>query len=62
MLVCGVAAALALGTLTTLAHATTPGTNGLIAFTRYRLQNNPLWSEIFVADPDGRGERRLRSR
>jgi Tol biopolymer transport system component len=26
---------------------------GLIAFTRYRLQNSPLWSEIWVARPDG---------
>jgi Tol biopolymer transport system component len=39
--------------------ATTPGRNGLIAFTRYRLQNAPLWSEIFVANPDGSGARRV---
>ncbi|MGA8941619.1 MAG: hypothetical protein WB502_02735 [Thermoactinomyces sp.] len=26
---------------------------GLIAFTRYRLQNDPLWSEIWVVRPDG---------
>jgi Tol biopolymer transport system component len=26
---------------------------GRIAFTRYRLQNSPLWSEIWVARPDG---------
>ncbi|HEV2590797.1 MAG TPA: hypothetical protein VGU02_02790 [Gaiellaceae bacterium] len=26
---------------------------GLIAFTRYRLQSSPLWSEIWVARPDG---------
>jgi hypothetical protein len=59
LLACGLAAALTLGALTTLAHATTPGKNGLIAFTRYRLQNNPLWSEIFVANPDGTGARKI---
>jgi len=59
LLTCGLAAALTLGGLTTLAGATTPGKNGLIAFTRYRLQNDPLWSEIFVANPDGTGERRV---
>ena len=26
---------------------------GRIAFTRYRLQNSPIWSEIWVAQPDG---------
>jgi Tol biopolymer transport system component len=52
-------AAVALGALATLANATTPGKNGLIAFTRYRLQNNPLWSEIFVANPDGTGARKV---
>jgi Tol biopolymer transport system component len=26
---------------------------GRIAFTRYRLQNSPIWSEIWVARPDG---------
>lgn len=40
-------------------RATTPGHNGLIAFTRYRLQNAPLWSEIFVANPDGSGVRQV---
>ena len=46
-------------TAATLAHATTPGKNGLVAFTRYRLQNAPTWSEIFVARPDGSGVRRV---
>ena len=59
LLACGLAAALSLGALTTLAHATAPGTNGQIAFTRWRLQDNPLWSEIFVANPDGTGERQV---
>ena len=59
LLACGLAAALTLGALTTLAHATAPGKNGLIAFTRWRLQDNPLWSEIFVANPDGTGERQV---
>jgi TolB protein len=29
------------------------GADGLIAFTRYRLQDKPLWSEIWVSWPDG---------
>ena len=37
----------------TPATATTPGKNGQIAFTRYRQQDNPIWSEIFVANADG---------
>jgi Tol biopolymer transport system component len=41
------------------ALATTPGKDGLIAFTRYRLQNSPLRSEIFVAKPDGTGLKRV---
>jgi Tol biopolymer transport system component len=32
---------------------------GEIAFTRYRLQNNPIWSEIWVARPDGSGVRKV---
>jgi Tol biopolymer transport system component len=59
LLTCGAAVALTLGALTALAKATTPGQNGLIAFTRYRLQNAPIWSEIFVANPDGSGARRV---
>ena len=39
--------------------ATTPGRNGLIAFTRYRLQNSPLWSEIWIANPDGTGTHKV---
>jgi Tol biopolymer transport system component len=54
-------AALTSPALTTVAKAMTPGTNGLIAFTRYRLQDNPLWSEIYVANPDGTGARRVSS-
>jgi Tol biopolymer transport system component len=59
LLICVVAAALTLGALTTLAKATTPGKNGQIAFTRYRLQDSPIWSEIFVADTDGSNEHRV---
>ena len=56
------AAALATaGVVAAIAHATTPNQNGLIAFTRYRLQDNPLWSEIYVANPDGTGVRRVSS-
>ena len=36
-------------TVSSTGGATTPGRNGLIAFTNYRLQNSPLWSEIWVA-------------
>jgi Tol biopolymer transport system component len=59
LLTCGVAAALTVAALTTLAKATTPGQNGLIAFTRYRLQNAPIWSEIFVAQADGSGLKKV---
>lgn len=31
----------------------------MVAFTRYRLQNAPIWSEIFVARPDGSGVRKV---
>jgi Tol biopolymer transport system component len=49
----------AAGVLLAAAHATTPGKDGLIAFTRYRLQNSLLRSEIFVAKPDGTGLKRV---
>lgn len=45
--------------LATSATATTPGRNGLIAFTRYRLQNDPLRSAIYVVRPDGTGVRQV---
>ena len=48
-----------LPTIASSGRATTPGRNGLIAFTRYRLQNSPLWSEIWVANPDGTGAREV---
>jgi TolB protein len=56
-LLCLVTVVLAL--VPAFARATTPGSNGKIAFFRYRLQDNPLWSEIYVANPDGTGERRV---
>ena len=46
-------------TVSSTGGATTPGRNGLIAFTRYRLQNSPLWSEIWVANPDGTGAHKV---
>ena len=49
----------AAGAVATRTNATSPGRNGLIAFTRYRLQNKPLWSEIFVSRPDGSRLRRV---
>ena len=49
-IVCAVAASA--GTATTRS-------DGLIAFTRYRLQDSPIWSEIWVARPDGSGARKI---
>jgi TolB protein len=39
--------------------ASAPAPSGRIAFMRYRLQNDPLWSELFVANADGSHERKL---
>ena len=50
---------LVLTVLSSAAQATTPGRNGLVAFTRYRLQNSPIWSAIFVARPDGSGLKKV---
>jgi Tol biopolymer transport system component len=50
---------LATATAASRSGATTPGQNGRIAFTRYRLQNSPLWSEIWVASPDGSGAHKV---
>jgi Tol biopolymer transport system component len=49
----------AFGLVVALAGTATPRKNGMIAFTRYRLQNKPLWSEIFVANPDGSDVRQV---
>jgi TolB protein len=32
---------------------------GLVAFSRYRLSDNPVWKEIWVVKPDGSGLRRV---
>jgi len=40
-------------------HATTPARNGPIAFQRYLFQNHPLQADIFIANADGSGERRI---
>src|SRR5205807_5052172 len=40
-------------------HATTPARNGPIAFQRYLFQDHPLQADIFIASPDGSGERRI---
>src|SRR5260221_9912236 len=47
------------GGLAAAAHGTAPGRDGRITFMRYRLQNDPLWSEIFVANVDGSGDHRV---
>jgi Tol biopolymer transport system component len=39
--------------------ATPPAKNGLIAFQRYLFQDHPLQADIFVANADGSGERRI---
>jgi TolB protein len=38
---------------------TAPAPSGRIAFMRYRLQNDPLWSELFVANADGSNQHKL---
>jgi Tol biopolymer transport system component len=38
---------------------TTRGRNGPIAFARYRMQDAPLWSEIYVMNIDGSGVRKV---
>lgn len=53
------AAAAALGLTSAVAHATAPGKNGRIAFERYRYSEKPLWSEIWVSNPDGTDERKV---
>lgn len=40
-------------------HATTPARNGSIAFQRYVFQDHPLQADLFIANADGSGERRL---
>lgn len=42
-----------------LAEAATPGADGHIAFQRFLLQDKPLQADIWVANPDGSGERRI---
>ena len=42
-----------------LSRATYPGKNGEIAFARYRFSSNPYRVEIWVANPDGSGLRRI---
>src|SRR5947207_10256607 len=42
-----------------LIHATAPGTNGRIAFMRYRLHDAPYQAEIFTVNSDGSGERKV---
>ena len=54
-----VAGAVVVAWSTTGAQATAPGSNGKIAFSRYRLTSNPYREEIFVANPDGTGARRI---
>ena len=58
LLIMGLTAACA-GFVATLSHATAPGTNGRIAFQRYRLHDAPYQAEIFVVNSDGSGERKV---
>src|SRR5579859_2061258 len=54
-----VVVAAGLGIMSALAHATGPGKNGRIAFERFRFSDKPLWAEIWVANIDGTGERKV---
>jgi TolB protein len=47
------------GALATSVHATAPGKNGSIAFSRYRYREDSLWAEIFVSKVDGTSERKV---
>jgi TolB protein len=58
LLIMGVTAVCA-GLVATLSHATAPGTNGRIAFMRYRLHDAPYQAEIFTVNSDGSGERKV---
>lgn len=53
------AGALSAVLLPALSHATPPGKNGEIAFARFRFANSPLRKEIWVANQDGSGARRI---
>src|SRR5438876_568893 len=53
------ATAVCAGFVATLSHATAPGTNGRIAFMRYRLHDAPYQAEIFTVNSDGSGERKV---
>jgi Tol biopolymer transport system component len=58
-LVLAITAVTIAGAAATLANATPPGKNGLIAYSRYRNVNNPLRKEIWVVNPDGSGARQV---
>jgi Tol biopolymer transport system component len=45
--------------VSTVAHATPPGRNGRIAFQRFFLSEKPIWSDIWITNPDGTGTRQL---
>ena len=53
------ATAACLGLVAAVSHATTPGTNGRIALSRYRLHDAPYQAEISMVNSDGSGERKL---
>jgi Tol biopolymer transport system component len=45
--------------LVPVAHGTKSGADGPIAYTRYRYENSPLRSELWVTNADGTGARKL---
>jgi Tol biopolymer transport system component len=57
--VCALAVAFGLVGVVVSSASENAARSGLIAFTRYRLQNSPLRSEIWVANPDGSDARRV---
>lgn len=54
-----VVAVVAAGAAGTVARATGPAGAGMVAFQRYLFQDHPLQADIFVAESDGSGERRV---
>jgi len=52
-------ATIVIGAVATSSQATPPGANGRIVFERLRFQNNPLWGELIVMNPDGSGVRKI---
>ena len=55
----GIGALVVAGVAAGLSQATAPGSNGRIAFMRYRLHDAPYQAEIFTVNSDGTGARKV---